>query len=218
MYSYLLIISSILILILIFQISFTNEFKECFCTNYVDVKRKNPNYKKVYRMRIPAFNKNIRKKFINEAEKHAKKHTWTTKRHESYATTDIPVDDIKSIKNYINTNIKKEIFPIFSEISGIKANNFTINDAFIVRYKEGEQVDLKRHQDGSTFSFTMLLNDPSEFSGGGTFFYNGDGLIKPTNDEVIIHCGLIYHEGRKITRGKRYLLVGFCYAKNDCDA
>lgn len=217
MYSYLIIIIIFLILLLGYQLLFTEEFKECFCTNYANVKRNNSNYKKVYRVKIPSFNRNIRKWFIKEAEKHSEKHSWTTKRHESYATTDIPVEDIVSIKDYIFKHVKKDIFPKFEEKSGIKASKFNASDLFIVRYKEGEQVHLDKHQDGSTFTFTMLLNDPSEFEGGGTYFFNGDGLIKPTNDEVILHCGLIYHKGNKITKGQRYLLVGFCYSSDDCD-
>ena len=43
--------------------------------------------------------------------------------------------------------------------------------------------------------------------GGGTIFYNDQDLIKPTNEEVLIHSGRIYHEGRRITKGIRYLLL-----------
>ena len=36
----------------------------------------------------------------------------------------------------------------------------------------GEQTELERHSDGSTFSFNVLLNEPSAFEGGGTRFYH----------------------------------------------
>ena len=35
---------------------------------------------------------------------------------------------------------------------------------------EGEQRGLNMHADGSLFSFNVLLTDPAEFEGGGTFF------------------------------------------------
>jgi hypothetical protein len=212
-----IIVTILTILALLAQLYLNNSLKECFCTDYEKIKNENPSFNKVYRFNIPSFNRDIRKWFIREAEKHGKIHSWTTKRHDSYATTDIPVNDISSIKDYINKHVKKDIFTKFEQVSGIKADNFSIDDVFIVKYKQGDQVDLEKHQDGSTYTFTMLLNDPSEFEGGGTYFYNNQKLLKPTNNEVVIHCGLIYHEGAKITKGQRYLLIGFCYASDDCD-
>ena len=64
----------------------------------------------------------------------------------------------------------------------------------------------------------MLLNQPRDFSGGGTRFHEFDiGTLQPANDVVIAHYGKIRHEGVAITRGKRYLLVGFIYARDDCE-
>jgi len=33
---------------------------------------------------------------------------------------------------------------------------------------------------------------------------------------VLIHYGKLLHEGLRITSGKRYLLVGFVYHREDC--
>ncbi len=35
---------------------------------------------------------------------------------------------------------------------------------------------------------------------------------------VLAHSGKLRHEGLRISRGKRYLLVGFVFDKSDCNA
>ena len=61
------------------------------------------------------------------------------------------------------------------------------------------------------------MNHESEFEGGGTIFYpinnNNDisnqTLVKIKKGSLLIHPGGLFHSGNKITKGKRYLLVGF---------
>ena len=58
----------------------------------------------------------------------------------------------------------------------------------------------------------MLLSAPSsDFSGGGTYF---DHPLNYTRQPAsmggcLVHCGKRRHAGNAITRGTRYLLVGF---------
>jgi len=53
-----------------------------------------------------------------------------------------------------------------------------------------------------------LLSNPHDFEGGGTYF--DDGLImKGEQGDLIIHSSKINHSGVSITKGTRYLLVGF---------
>ncbi len=64
------------------------------------------------------------------------------------------------------------------------------------------------HQDGSFLSFNILLSNTSDFEGGGTYF--NDGLImKGEQGDLIIHNSRIKHSGLPITKGTRYLFVGF---------
>jgi predicted 2-oxoglutarate/Fe(II)-dependent dioxygenase YbiX len=81
-------------------------------------------------------------------------------------------------------------------------------DVFVVKYKFNEQNYLEIHKDGSFLSFNILLSNPNDFDGGGTYF--DDGLImKPDQGDLIIHSSKIKHSGLPITKGTRYLLVGF---------
>jgi len=68
------------------------------------------------------------------------------------------------------------------------------------------------HTLGRNFSFNVMLSDPScDFTGGGTYF---DHPLNYTRQPAsiggcLVHCGKRRHAGNAITRGTRYLLVGF---------
>ena len=73
----------------------------------------------------------------------------------------------------------------------------------------GEQRELSMHTDGSIFSFNILLNDPTDFDGGGTYFEPTAMTAREARGTAIGHSGQVRHSGLAITRGERYLLVGF---------
>ena len=139
-----------------------------------------------------------------------KKHKWTKKRHLNYPTTDIPVK-IMNISVNVNNFVKDNIFPYIEKHYGIDKQLIKINDLFVVKYNVSEQNFLERHTDGSAYSFNILLNERDDFDGGGT------GIYTPWNYEechiskgdLVIHPGFLYHKGITITRGVRYILVGF---------
>jgi hypothetical protein len=73
----------------------------------------------------------------------------------------------------------------------------------------GEQRDLTIHTDGSLFSFNLLLGEPSDFDGGGTFFEPTKRTVSPPRGGAVAHSGHVRHGGAPISRGVRHLLVGF---------
>jgi len=154
---------------------------------------------------------NVCKFIIEESEKYAEKHGWTTSRHINYPTTDIPVKSIKTIINLVDNLIKYDIFPLFQKYYNINKYFLDYGDIFIVKYDIDFQNKLEKHRDGNLFSFNVLLNSPSEFTGGGTIFeINGtDILVNNTQGGIVLHNGQLLHAGNEITNGKRYLLVGF---------
>jgi len=152
---------------------------------------------------------NVCRWIINECEKHAENNNgWTKKRHDNYPTTDLPVESVISISGFIFESLKniteqiKKSYGLHDEIT------IDFRDLFIVKYKDDEQNFLEIHQDGSFLSFNILLSDSRDFEGGGTYF--DDGLImKSEQGDLIIHSSKIKHSGLPITKGTRYLLVGF---------
>lgn len=146
---------------------------------------------------------------IKECEKYAKKNGWTTTRHKFYPTTDIPVDKIPSITGIVFETLQTILSKI--KISyGLNGDGIVIDivDLFVVKYSHDAQNQLDMHCDGSFISFGVLLSDTDSFEGGGTYFDDGLTTYLKQGD-VIIHSGLIKHSGLKITKGTRYVLVGF---------
>jgi hypothetical protein len=146
---------------------------------------------------------------INECEKYAEQNGgWTTKRHLKYPTTDLPVENITTISGFIFESLKiitakiKKSYGLNDEIV------LDYRDLFIVKYKEDQQNFLEIHRDGSFLSFNILLSHTSDFEGGGTYF--DDGLImKGEQGDLILHSSKMKHSGLPITKGTRYLFVGF---------
>ena len=79
-----------------------------------------------------------------------------------------------------------------------------------MRYAAGEQAGLPVHCDQSLLSYTIALNDPTEYEGGGTWFRAlGRALDAPAAGHAIVFPGRLEHAGRPISRGRRYVIVLF---------
>lgn len=155
------------------------------------------------------YGKNVCEWIIFESEEYAKNNGgWTTSRHENYATTDIPVEKILSIFRYILYSFQTIFKKIETSYCLPKNTEFNIIDLFIVKYSENAQNCLDLHHDGSFFTINILLNDASEFEGGGTYFNDGTTVFLEQGD-MLVHSGKMKHAGIQITKGKRYLLVAF---------
>ncbi len=142
---------------------------------------------------------------------------WTRSRHQNYPTTDLPIKNIPSLETFVYNFVKIDVFELISKTYSVNKYFLDCNDIFIVKYKHDGQNHLSRHKDGCAFSFNILLNSPKEFEGGGTIIEQ-DGkeiLVSNTKGGLILHSGQCYHQGNAITKGTRYILVGFVsYLKN----
>ena len=127
---------------------------------------------------------------------------------EQYPTQDIHMKDL-GLEKMWKTFIEKYI----SKIAAFKYSNYKtkgLNIAFIVKYEENKQTSLDPHHDSSTYTVNIALN--KDYEGGGCKFIRQDVVL--TNKEIgyaTIHPGKLthYHEGLKVTKGKRYILVSF---------
>jgi hypothetical protein len=159
-------------------------------------------YPKIYTPEMCSF-------IIGECEKYAHNNGgWTMKRHIKYPTTDLPVEKIPSIFGLVLETLKPIITNIKNSYGLHDEMNLQISDLFVVKYKEDSQNYLEMHCDESLLSFNILLSDKTDFEGGGTYF--DDGLIvKLEQGSVVVHSSKIKHAGLPITKGTRYILVGF---------
>ena len=146
---------------------------------------------------------------------------WTTKRHRNYATTDFPSHSVGyELDEYVRKLLHQTLYPLIIQkyalnerlVADAQKGEFVemgIRDLFFVKYDMLKQRELKLHRDGSLVSFNILLNDSSEFEGGGTFFDKTGKVIEIDRGDCVIHSGRVLHAGHPITKGKRYILVGF---------
>ena len=135
---------------------------------------------------------------------------WTTKRHKNYPTTDIPIKSIPGLDK-IKTKIVNNISALIKNKYYLD-NQSTIEayDLFVVKYDMNGQRGLDIHRDSSEFSFVLLLSNPDNFEGGGTYYEEDKLLINPDKQgSLSVHFGKVKHSGKNITKGTRYILIGF---------
>ena len=154
------------------------------------------------------------KNAIDAAEQHK---FWSTGRHHLYPTTDQPAVDLPSGMGEVALNLAtRVILPSIALAFDTPLQRLSFKDMFIAKYEPTGQPGLGKHTDGSAFSFNMLLSDPKlDFEGGGTWI-EPVGLVRPEMGEVLIHRGSILHEGCPVTKGTRYVLVGFVQSDDSC--
>jgi hypothetical protein len=168
-------------------------------------------------------------------------------RHQTYATCDFPVEDCQPLLEYMDEiDFDGRLFASLSELYSIDIEDLSYLDLFVAHYQarlegivlEGVEgavptssniIDrLELHRDGSILSFSLLLNSPRDFEGGGTFYdalrdvepagvLHRGGVIRPERaGEAVLHCGKILHGADVVTAGRRTVLVGFVDVAERC--
>jgi hypothetical protein len=159
----------------------------------------------------PCFSHQLCDEIVSEAEDFQ----WGTQRHSRFPTTDIQVNKLVNTRDRINNLIKEKIYPWCEEQFKLPAKDMFLHDLFVVKYSVDGQRKLDIHRDVSVISFNVLLNEATDFDGGGTKFCMINKEAHIQKGEVVMHSGALYHIGKEITRGKRYIMVGFIGIKGD---
>lgn len=89
--------------------------------------------------------------------------------------------------------------------------HFKFRTPFVIKYDAslGKTSKLRTHKDNSDVSFILLISNPSDFEGGGTYFHAIDKAIYLEQGEALIFNGQLVHEAIPITTGKRFVISGF---------
>lgn len=157
---------------------------------------------------------------ISEAEEFASRSGgWTTARHYAVPTTDIPLHSLPRVlqwlKSVVYVRLQSCLRHLFFPHARPDTVGVCIHDAFIVKYShdplgvEAARTHLPLHQDESTHSLTIALNQNTEFDGGGTFFQMLDCSIRPSAGSVLGFSGSLVHGGDPILKGTRYIIAVF---------
>jgi len=100
-------------------------------------------------------------------------------------------------------------------------NNITLvlddREPHVVKYDvtKRERQKLDMHTDKSEWSFLIALSDGCgwDYDGGGTYFEGMGATVHLQRGQCLIFPGKLRHCGQKITKGLRFLLVGFLVDK-----
>jgi hypothetical protein len=78
-----------------------------------------------------------------------------------------------------------------------------------------ERQKLDMHTDKSEWTFLISLSDGSglDYDGGGTYFESLDTTVHVQRGHALVFPGKLRHCGQRITKGVRFLLVGFLVDK-----
>ena len=89
----------------------------------------------------------------------------------------------------------RSLKPLLAELPWLKGTAFTLDFAFLKRYRPQERTHLGIHVDSSFFTFNVLLSDPDDFEGGEIYIF--------TPQQTQKHFGR--HEGMNTVRKLRVL-------------
>ena len=160
----------------------------------------------------PAVSVSKCRQLIEWAEAHDDQ--WTTSRHYAVPTNDVPVHKVPPLLNWFVDWMDATVCPLLARQFGVSPD-FYVHDAFVVRYEACQQHNhLPLHYDESTHSLVLALND--EYEGGGTYFYDHQTIISPSQGSLVSFRGdRLRHGGNVITKGARFILAVFLY--HDCE-
>jgi len=125
------------------------------------------------------------------------------------------VADCGPLTDWLNAKLEAVVWPLLSRQfgEGVAAEAW-LYDSFLLKFdglpgRSG--LGLHVDDDGLGISVNLLLSDPADFEGGGTFF-DEDGetfTLAPRQGELVSHHGGLRHASVPTTSGVRYILVAF---------
>ena len=149
----------------------------------------------------PVLNSFVKSRILLEAPKYE----YTTDRHSTYPTPDIPIREIPWLELEMQPVIDR-IMRDTAQSFGIP-NAFWLRDMFLVRYTQEGQSELKFHSDASLFSFIIQVSDPS--IGEGTNFQDTSETRSAAPGNAILFCGSRTHRGLPLVGKERIIITGF---------
>jgi hypothetical protein len=134
--------------------------------------------------------------------------------------------EIPGVLGWFESRLRSRLFPmlhaLYPEIIP-SVDALRCHDAFVVRYDAAGNNQLEVHQDTTSFSFTIALNDIKDYRVGGTVF----PLIRPALSPhdapftesaisagvggVVSFPGQLWHGGAPVMGGYRYIIPLFIY-------
>jgi tetratricopeptide (TPR) repeat protein len=155
---------------------------------------------------------------------HAHKHfgdnitAWPTLPSGRYHVAGFWIKSVPAIHAWFQEALRTKLVPLLAREfpQFCTAHDLVVDNAYLFQYNTntGRKTDV--HTDSGCLSFTIALNAPTEYSGGGTWFEsledneNNNGVIDMAQGVVTVRPGGVRHCGQAVTSGTRYIIGGFC--------
>eukprot|EP00729_Bicosta_minor_P001681 gene1681-17077_t len=160
---------------------------------------------------------------IAAAERHtAANGGWVSTRHTGpYSTLDFEVSEAPEIRDWIRPKLFVVKYEAASGGDGSSVDRTPTSEdsdgggSGGATGQDTKQAGLRLHRDGHLLSFSILLSEPHgvDFDGGGTRLETIGLSVCPEHaGDVFMHSGRMLHGGTAVTRGVRYIIVGFVEA------
>ena len=134
---------------------------------------------------------------------------WSTARHASVPTTDVPVARLPWLDEHMALQLHERILPAVAALFEVDVTHLWMRDLFLVKYAMDGQRSLRAHTDASPYSFVVLVSDPTDFEGGGTHFLGTGQTMTLQAGQALIFSGREWHSAAPVTSGTRYVITGF---------
>ena len=149
---------------------------------------------------------------VTICEAHAAAHGgWSVESAEKYAqtTVDLEVDRVPQLRAWLlEHNFIDQVDAHYQQANAAKL--CALDDLFVVKYEAGGQTELRWHTDAGEVSFMVALSESGiDFEAGGTTFETISKTVQCRQGEILSFDAKLFHAGVPITKGVRYLLVGF---------
>lgn len=160
----------------------------------------------------------LSKEECNEVIQLAQKHfdetrngIWDLQTSGQYQVAGFYIRQIPAVQQWFLHKLKTKLFPLLAQTFPDMVespDDLCVDNSYIFRYtpETGRRTDV--HTDSGCLSFTIALNDRSEYQGGGTWF-DGYGVVEMGVGHVTVRPGGVKHCGYAVESGTRYILGGF---------
>jgi tetratricopeptide (TPR) repeat protein len=136
---------------------------------------------------------------------------WTLQMSGQYQVAGFYIRNIPAVHDWFLRLLRTKLFPLLQQTFPqlvTSPNDLCVDNTYVFRYtpETGRRTDV--HTDAGCLSFTIALNDASEYDGGGTWF-DGYGVVTMGVGHVTVRPGGVKHCGYAVENGIRIVLGGF---------
>ena len=137
----------------------------------------------------------------------------------TYAKQTLGCREFPTLAHACYKTVHRVTHAIWDNVEANRKLQLDDREPHIVKYdvtkKERQKLDM--HTDKSEWTFLIALSDGCglDYEGGGTYFEALDATVHVQRGHALIFPGKLRHCGQRITKGLRFLLVGFLVDKSN---